>query len=172
MAHFEPLPKKAWHRPPGLSDDEWAAKLPDLERQAAQRAKSFNKLDKELKRLAKPVKHGSGESYTVEGGLVKQVEEGASGERIVRPLTSDIDVFAGAKLDGSKLGTSYDRLDKALLEADFSEHGFHADWKNRGDFDPDAYYGIIEGHMNDPLIEVGPDLVERPVKASEIPEMA
>lgn len=172
VAHFKPLPRKEWRRPPGLSDEDWAGKLPELEKQAAKRAKSFDKLDREMQRLAKPVKHGSGESYTVEGGLVKQVEEGADGERIVRPLTSDIDVFAGAKLDGSKLGTSYGRLDDALLEANFGEHGFHTEWKNRGDFDPDAYYGIIEGHMDDPLIEVGPDLVERSVKASEIPEVA
>jgi len=171
VAHFKPLPKKQWRRPSGTSDDEWAKLLPDLEKQAAKRAKSFKKLDKEMKRLAKPVRHGSGESYTVEGGLVKQVEQGEHGERIVRPLTSDIDVLAGANLDGSKLGGKYDRLDDALLEADFSEHGFHTEWINRNDFDPDAFYGIIEAHLNDPLIEVGPDLVERSVKASEIPEV-
>lgn len=173
VAHFEPLPKKDWRRPAGLSDDAWAAKLPDLERQATKRAKSYRKLNREMKRLGKPVPHGSGESYVVEGGLVKQVEQGAGGERIVRPLTSDIDVLTGATLDGSKLGSStYKRLDTALLEAEFGEHGFHTEWIKRGDFDPDGYYGIIEQHLNDPVIEIGPDLIAREVKANEIPEVA
>ncbi|HET7180821.1 MAG TPA: hypothetical protein VFI15_01155 [Candidatus Limnocylindrales bacterium] len=172
VAHFDPLPKEKWHRPAGVSDDAWTKRLPSLEKQAAKRAKSFRKLDKEMKRLGTPKKHGDGESYTIEGGLVKQVEQGANGEKIVRPLTSDIDVFAGANRDGSKLGAKYDQLDDALLEADFSEHGFHTEWRHRGDFDPDAFYSIIEAHLDDPLIEVGPDLVERAVTAREIPEVA
>jgi hypothetical protein len=172
VAHFEPLPKEQWRRPKGMSDEAWTAKMPDLERQAAKRAKSYKKLNKEMKRLGKPVAHGSGESYVVEGGLVKQVELGEHGERIVRSLTSDIDVLTGAK-DGAKLGAStYDRVDDALVEAGFGEHGFHTEWINRGDFDADAYYGIIESHLDDPVVEIGADLIPREVKANEIPEVA
>jgi hypothetical protein len=174
VAHFDPLPPQQWKRPRGMSDADWRGLQPQLKARAAQRRRSFRNLERDPKfaQVTKPVTIKGGTYYKVEGGLVKQIEIGDTGEKIVRPLTGDADVFAGAKVDGSPLSASaYDDLDHALVEADFSEHGFHLEWKPRTAAERDVYYTVIERHLDDPLIEIGADLVPREVKASELPEV-
>ena len=171
VGHFEPTKPELWKRPPGKSQADWDALQPALQARAAKRASSFKKLQKDMTRLTKPTTTKGGEFYRVEGGLVKHVEVTDAGGEIVSSLTSDVDVLHATTLGGGKLD-NYDALDDALLEAGLTEHGIHTFWSDGPHFDPDAFYGIIEGHLKQPVVEVGPDLIPREVMANQIPEIA
>jgi len=172
VGHFEPTKPDLWKHPRGMRKADWDALQPALRERAAKRARSFRKLRKDMARLTKPTTTKGGEYYRVEGGLVKQVEVTDAGGEVVRSLTGDVDVLHATTLDGGKLGSKYDALDDALLEAGLTEHGIHTFWRERKDLDPDAFYGTIEAHLKEPVIEIGPDLIAREMTASEIPEIA
>ena len=174
VGHFEPLPPERWQKPSGMSERRWREWQPELKKRHESRAKAWEKLKGDMAELAKNPGFWGGTSYRVEGGLVIQVEHGMGGREIAkRRLTGDVDVFHATKADGSALGKgAVDDLDDRLLELDLTEHGFHSQWPGRGDYDPDVFYSIIEKHLDEPLIEVGPDLKSRQVRANQIPEIA
>lgn len=173
VGHFEPVPSERWVRPKGMSDDEWEKLQPALRKRAEKRARSYRKYDKDMKRLTRPTRTKGGEYYRIERGIVKQVEVGEGGQELVRALTGDIDAFALGTLSGGKVSRGKaERVEELLVERDVTEHGIHAYWQHRRDFDPDAFYTIIESHLKDPVIEIGPNLVPREVTADQVPEIA
>lgn len=145
VGYFDPvLPK----RPPGMSGSDWGR----LKARRRERAREFRKLAGDMKRLATPKAKGD-VAYKVENGVIKQVDTETG---TTAALAGDVDLFQITKADGSPLSPKeYDKLMDLMVEQGLIEHGAHAWWKLRQDFDPAEYKKIVKQHDKEPLVEIG-----------------
>ena len=176
VAHFEPLP--SWARPPEISPRRWKAMQPELEARYQKRLASFQKNESDMRKLAVPNSSRDSTYFEikggdkVKGGLVYQVDIDDAGKVARHALTGDVDVFEFRTKGGRSTGPEYEMLDELFLEAGVSEHGGHMAWRRRGDYNEDAFFGILEGHLKDPVIEIGPGGKVRELTADRVPGVA
>jgi hypothetical protein len=176
VAHFEPVP--VWARPPDISRRRWNAMQPELEARYRKRLASYQKNEAEMQKLTTPTGKRDSTYFElkggdkVKGGLVYQVDIDDAGKAARHALTGDIDVLEFRTKGGKLAGPEYELLDDLFLEAGVSEHGAHMAWRRRGDFNEDAFYGILEGHLKDPVIEIGPGGKVRELTADKVPGVA
>ena len=173
VAHFEPVPPYA--RPKDLPSKRWEAMQPELDARYRKRLASYHEHQADMARYTIP--NGSRDTTyfeivggdKVKGGLVYQVDVDDVGTVTRHPLSGDIDVFEFKTKAGKTSGAEYEMLDDLFLEAGATEHGGHMDWRNRGDLNQDAFFGIIEKHLKDPVVEIGPGGKVRTVTADRVP---
>ena len=175
VAHFEPLPPV---RPSNMSARRWKAMQPDLEARYQKRLASYQKNQADMAKLTVPsgardstyfeIKGGD----KVKGGLVNQVDIDDAGKITRHALTGDIDVFEFRTRGGNMTGPEYEMLDELFLESGVSEHGGHMGWRRRADYNEDAFFGILEGHLKDPVVEIGPGGKVRELTADQVPGVA